>query len=53
MAAAADLYLRPLRRAMPERAQPLAGRQVRIVVSQLGAKANLLGCAGLAWKAVH
>jgi len=53
MAAAADLYLGPLRRAMLERAQPLAGRQVRIVVSQLGAKANLLGCAGLAWKAVH
>ena len=52
MAAAADLYLRPLRRAMLERAQPLAGRQVRIVVSKLGAKANLLGCAGLAWKSL-
>ena len=53
MSAAADLYLGPLQRAMLERAQPLAGRQVRIVVSQLGARANLLGCAGLAWKAVY
>lgn len=52
MAAAADLYLGPLRRAMLERAQPLAARQVRIVVSKLGAKANLLGCAGLAWKSL-
>jgi len=38
---------------MLERAQPLAGRHVRTVVSQLGARANLLGCASLAWKAVY
>lgn len=52
MAAVADLYLRPLRGAMFERAQPLAARQVRIVVSKLGLKANLLGCARLAWKSL-
>ena len=49
MAAASDLYLSSLQTAMFERAQPLAARQVRIVVSKLGAKANLLGCARLAW----
>jgi len=49
MAAVADLYLGSLRRAMLERAQPLAARRVKIVVSKLGPKANLLGCARLAW----
>lgn len=53
MAEAADLYLESLRDAMLERAQPLAAREVRIVVSKLGAKANLLGCAHLAWKSVR
>lgn len=52
MAAAADLYLRSLRRAMLERAQPLAAKRVRIVASKLGPKANLLGCARLAWKSL-
>jgi glucokinase len=50
MAAAADLYLDALRKAMLQRAQPLAARQVKIVVSKLGDTANLLGCARLAWE---
>lgn len=49
MAAAADLYLDSLRAAILERAQPLAARQVKVVVSKLGDSANLLGCARLAW----
>lgn len=49
MASAADLYLDALKSAMLERAQPLAGKQVKVVVSKLGDKANLLGCARLAW----
>jgi len=52
MAAAADLYLRSLQRAMLQRAQPLAAKRIRIVVSKLGDKANLLGCACLAWKSL-
>jgi glucokinase len=50
MAGAADLYLEPLRRAMLERAQPLAVRKVKLAVSKLGDRANLLGCARLAWE---
>ena len=50
MAAVADLYLDSLRRAMLERAQPLAAKQVKVVVSKLADKANLLGCARLAWE---
>ena len=49
LAAAADLYLEHLRSAMFERAQPLAARRVKLVVSKLGGAANLLGCARLAW----
>lgn len=52
LARAADLYLEPLKNAMLERAQPLAARRVRVVVSKLGAKASLLGCAQLAWKSL-
>jgi glucokinase len=52
MAGAADLYLEPLRHAMLERAQPLAARQVKLTVSKLGDRANLLGCARLAWQSV-
>jgi glucokinase len=48
MAAAADLYLDSLRAAMLERAQPLAAKKVKLVVSKLGDRANLLGCARLA-----
>jgi glucokinase len=50
MAAAADLYLDSLKKAMFERAQPLAVRQVRVAVSKLGNRVNLLGCARLAWE---
>jgi predicted NBD/HSP70 family sugar kinase len=48
----ADLYLDSLRRAMLERAQPLAARKVTIVASRLGDKVILLGCARLAWESV-
>jgi len=50
MSAAADLYFESLRNAMLERAQPLAARQVKLAVSELGPRANLLGCARLAWE---
>ena len=53
MAQVADLYLNSLRRAMLQRAQPLAARQVTIKVSKLRNKANLLGCARLAWDHVR
>ena len=49
MAAVADLYLEPLEQAMLERAQPLAARQVKIVVSTLADTVNLLGCARMIW----
>jgi glucokinase len=45
----ADLYLESLRKAMMERAQPVSAKQVRVVVSRLRGKANLLGCARIAW----
>lgn len=45
LAAASDLFLDTLRRAMKERAQPIAARKVRITVSRLGSEANLLGVA--------
>jgi glucokinase len=50
MAAGADLYLDALRSAMLERAQPLAARKVKVVVTKLGDKTNLLGCARIAWE---
>jgi glucokinase len=50
LAGASDLFLGALRKAMKERAQPLAARQVKIVTSQLAGEANLLGVAKLAWK---
>ena len=50
MASVADLYLRPLRTAMFERAQPLAAERVKIVVSEMPDRVNLLGCARLAWE---
>jgi glucokinase len=49
IAAVADLYLDALRSAMLDRAQPLAARKVKVVVSKLGEKTNLLGCARIAW----
>lgn len=53
MAGAADLYFDSLRNAMLKRAQPLAARQVKLVVSTLGDRANLLGCARLAWQSLE
>ena len=50
MAAVADLYIASLRRAMFERAQPLAITKVKIAVSKLVDTVNLLGCARLAWE---
>jgi predicted NBD/HSP70 family sugar kinase len=48
LAKASDLFLDALRKAMKERAQPIAAKQVRVVASRLGSKANLLG---VAWEA--
>jgi glucokinase len=48
LARASDLFLDALRKAMKERAQPIAGKQVRVVASRLGGEANLLG---VAWEA--
>jgi predicted NBD/HSP70 family sugar kinase len=53
MAGAADLYFDSLREAMLQRAQPLAARQVKLVVCKLGDRANLLGCARLAWQSLE
>ena len=53
MAGAADLYFDSLRDAMREHAQPLAAKKVKLVVSQLGDRANLLGCARLAWQSLE
>lgn len=47
VAKVADLFLDSLRRTMLQRAQPLAAKQVRITVSNLGDTANLIGCARL------
>ncbi len=48
LAKASDLFLDALRKAMKERAQPIAGKQVRVVVSRLGGEANLLGAEWVA-----
>ena len=53
LAVVADLYLDSLRNAMLQRAQPLSAAQVKVVVSRLGEKANLLGCARLAFQHVR
>ena len=52
MALAADLYFASLRSAMLERAQPLAAKKVKIVVSKLSDSVNLLGCGHLAWTSI-
>jgi predicted NBD/HSP70 family sugar kinase len=49
LAAAADLFFKQLKTAVLERAQPLAARQVKLAISELGDRANLLGCARLVW----
>jgi glucokinase len=48
LAKASDLFLDVLRKAVKERAQPIAASRVRIVTSPLGSLANLLGVARLA-----
>ena len=48
LAKASDLFLDALRKAVKERAQPIAASRVRIVKSPLGSHANLLGVARLA-----
>jgi len=48
LAGASDLFLDALRKAMKERAQPIAVRKVKVVVSRLGGDANLLGMAWVA-----
>lgn len=50
LARASDLFLDALRKAMKERAQPIASQKVRVVTSRLGGDANLLGVARLAWE---
>lgn len=52
LAGASDLYWKTLTRTALARAQPLATKQVQIRVSSLGADANLLGAARLAWDAL-
>ncbi len=49
VAAAGNLLLAPARNTMRQWAQPLAGKQVRIVRSRLGARAALLGMAKMAF----
>lgn len=53
MAGAADLFFRELRRVALANSQPLAARQVRLVITRLGDRANLLGAARLAWEAAQ
>ena len=49
VAAAGNLLLTPARDTMQQWAQPLAGKQVRIVCSRLGDRAALLGMAKMAF----
>jgi glucokinase len=49
---AGDLFLEPIRRAVPQWAQPYAARQARIELSTLGESAGLLGAARLALEAI-
>ena len=51
LAGAADLFWEELTNTAMTRCQPLASRKVKLKVSGLGADANLLGAARLAWEA--
>lgn len=51
LAGASDLFLDTLLAAMRERAQPIAGKKVKVTVSRLGGDANLLGVASVAIRA--
>jgi glucokinase len=53
LARASDLFLDALRKGMKERAQPIAGRKVKVRVSRLGGDANLLGVAWAAMGRSH
>jgi glucokinase len=53
LAGAADLFLDELKRAALTTCQPLNANRVRLVASRLGADANLLGAASLAWSALR
>jgi glucokinase len=46
---AADLLLEPIRRDIKRWAQPLAAKDLQVVVSELGEDAGLFGCGKLAW----
>ena len=48
MDGAGDLLLEPIRREIMNWAQPVAARQVRVELSQLGGDAGMLGAARLA-----
>lgn len=50
--AAGELLLAPARRELRRWAQPLAARQARLVTSRLGARAPLLGLAGIIFGAL-
>jgi glucokinase len=51
LARAADLFLDALKKGMAERAQPLAGKMVKVMVSELGEEVNLVGVGKIAWGA--
>jgi glucokinase len=51
VALAADVYLEELKRTARAHAQPLSIGQIEIVPSELGARANLLGAARIAFQA--
>ncbi len=51
LAKAEDLFLDALKKGMMERAQPLAAKMVKVVVSELGEEANLVGAGRMAWEA--
>lgn len=50
--AAGDLFLKPIRCAVPQWAQPRAAAQTRIELSMLGDRAGLLGAAWLAFSQI-
>jgi glucokinase len=50
---AADLLLDELKRTALRRCQPLAAKRVKIRISRLGNRANLLGAAQIAWQATR
>lgn len=49
LAKSSELFIDALKKSMKERAQPISGKQVRVITSRMGSDANLLGVARLAW----